>query len=366
MLNTKKIALLSFSALAISSFFFLNENHQPVTHLNEFSQTTKVTHLIKPTFAEKVSTKNALTTKPALITLKEETPRLSYIDNIKASSDKTSFQEALLKDHQLQSKYPDYNQRITSIELDPIERRYEIDERTTQNEAGDHQLTVWTDKKYYLHGDEVVIFASLEDLRGVRLNTEFLGQLIYNENQSLQQFKFHDADHDGVYEYRLTLEQNSDPSLLAGFYKILIINSTNEMVDAASFTLSQPDIQLTGEYRDLISPSGDLLIQAEMDVATKSRFYFQAALYSSTNDPIGTTQISGDLLPGRHWIDLAFDGLMISDAEEPGPYLLKSISLAKVAFPMQRAPLIYPEFYTQGYSVEQFRNTNYAAADASP
>jgi len=366
MLNKKKISLLCVSVLAITSVFLMNGNNESTTHSNELSQIAKVLPLIKPDFAEKVSIKNSLPPKPALITRKEATPPLSYIDTIKASSEKSSFQEALLKDHQLQSKYPDYNQGIASIEQDPIERRYELDERTTQNEAGDHQLTIWTDQKYYLHGDEVIVFASLEDLRGVRLNTEFLGQLVYNESQSLQQFKFHDADQDGIYEYRLTLDQDSDPVLLAGLYKVLIVNSTNEMVDAASFTLSQPEVQLTGEYRDLISPNGDLLIQAEVDVAAKNRFYFQAALYSSTNDPIGTTQISGDLLPGRHWIDLAFDGLMIRDAEEPGPYLLKSISLAKVAFPIQRAPLIYPEFYTQGYSVDQFRNTNYAAADALP
>ena len=55
---------------------------------------------------------------------------------------------------------------------------------------------------------------------------------------------------------------------------------------------------------------------------------------------------------------------MIRDAGEPGPFLLKTISLAKVALPIQRAPLIYPKFYTQDYSVDQFRNTNYAAMDA--
>jgi len=365
MLNKKTISLITLVVVSATLIFLIDGKNELFSiKSNELTQHSADKSQLKQTLARNTLNKSAQipvqTPKQAPMIPKAEASPLSYIDSIKADTEKTSFHEALLKDHQNQSKYPDYNQRIASIEQDPIERRYEIDERTTQNEEGDKQLTIWTDKKYYLHGDEVTVFAILEDARGVRLITDFFGQLIYNETQDLQHFKFYDSDQDGIYEYRLTLDQDSKPALLAGIYKILIINNTNEMIDAASFTLSQPEVQLTGEYRDAVSPEGDLLIQAEVEVTSKNRFYFQAALYSSTNDPIGSTQISGELSSGRHWVSLEFDGLMIRDAGEPGPYLLKSISLAKVAFPIQRAPLIYPEFYTQSYSVEQFRATNYA------
>jgi len=365
MLNKKTISLVALVIVSAAFIFLMNGTDGSFSMtLNELTQNSADKSQLKHTLARKTLNKGAQipvqTPKQAPIIPKADVSPLSYIDSIKANTEKTSFHEALLKDHQNQNKYPDYNQRIASIEQDPIERRYEIDERTTQNEEGDKQLTIWTDKKYYLHGDDVTVFAILEDASGVRMTTDFFGQLIYSETQDLQHFKFYDSDHDGIYEYQLTLDQDKNPALLAGIYKILIINNTNKMIDAASFTLSQPEAQLTGEYRDTVSAEGDLLIQAEVKVAAKNRFYFQAALYSSTNDPIGSTQISGELSPGRQWVSLEFDGLMIRDAGEPGPYLLKSISLAKVAFPIQRAPLIYPEFYTQGYSVDQFRTTNYA------
>jgi len=284
-------------------------------------------------------------------------PPLSYVDSIKEMKDKNSFHEALLKDTEQQKKYPPYNQRIPTIEQDPIERRYELDVRTVENESGEANLTLWTDKKYYLHGEDVLISAILQDAKGIRIPTRFMGQLIYNESQNLQQFEFLDLDLDGIYEYRFKLDPVNNQALLSGIYKILIVNNANEMVDGVTFILSQPELQLTGNYKDAVSSNGNLLIEAEVDVAAKHRFYFQAALYSSTNDPIGSTQFSGELPQGRHWVPLSFDGLMVRDAEEPGPYLLKSISLAKVVLPMQRAPIIYPEYYTQGYSLEQFRST---------
>jgi hypothetical protein len=285
----------------------------------------------------------------------------SYIQSLKAREDKNSYHEKLLKDHDRHNRYPEYNQRIVSLDTDPIERSYELDQRTAQSEDGEAQLTIWTDKKYYLHGDEVVIYAILEDVRGVPMQTKFVGQLIFDEQKNLQQFEFTDMDLDGVYEHRLTLEQEDKQLMPPGIYKVLIVNETNEMVNAVAFTLSQPELELTGNYQDTIDAQGSLMVQAEVEVTTKQRFYFQASLYSSTNDPIGVTQFSTELAPGRHWVPLSFDGLMIRDAGEPGPYLLKSISLAKVAFPIQKAPLIYPEFYTSGYTVDQFQGANYSA-----
>jgi len=282
----------------------------------------------------------------------------SYVDHLKASDDKNSFHEALLKDHDEQNRYQSFNQKIPTIEQDPTERRYELDVRTVESENGEAALTLWTDKKYYLHGDQVVIYVSLEDARGVPIRTEFAGQLLYNETENMQQFTFTDSNQDGIYEYQLTLGQSNGPSMSAGVYKVLVANQASDIVDAVTFILSQPDLALTGDFKDLIDTEKNLIIETQIEVAAEHRYYFQASLYSSTNDPIGVTQYSGELSPGLHWIPLEFDGLMIRDADEPGPYLLKSISMAKVTLPMQRAPLIFPEYYTKGYNVDQFGNTN--------
>jgi len=364
------MSLVVFSTLAVMFSFLISSGDSPIESSKESSKTALTppstqSPIIINAIAETNGLSSALLPQQKIKKAQKQAQSIprSYLDKIKANPEKNSFHEALIKDRQQQNKYPEYNQRIATIEQDPIERRYEIDERTTQNEEGDRQLTTWTNQKFYLHGDEVTVFAILEDSRGVRIKTDFIGQLIYDETQDLQHFSFTDTDQDGVYEYQFRLDNEAQKTLLAGVYKIMIINNTNEMVDAASFTLSQPEAVLTGEYRDSISSTGNLIIEAEIEVSKKNRFYLQASLYSSTNDPIGTTQISGELAAGRQWVSLEFDGMMIRDVAEPGPYLLKSISLAKVAMPIQRAPLIYPNFYTQDYSAEQFRSTNYALAD---
>lgn len=291
----------------------------------------------------------------------ENTTPLSPIDRIKAIQNKTALHQALLEDHKNFTRYPTYNQAIASATQDPTERRYDIDERSTRSKEGDSSLTIWSDKKYYLHGDQVQIFATLRDAEGTPMTSKFMGQLIYNERTSLQVIEFADEDKDGTYQHTLTLSQQE--AFPPGLYKVLIVNNTNEISDALTFTLSQPEITLTGNYRDSVSAGGELLIQAEVTVTAKNRFYFQASLYSANNDPIGATQHATELTQGKHWVPLTFDGKLIQDAGESGPFVLKSLSLAKVVLPIQRAPIMHPEFYTKDYSLEQFTQGTQAEKD---
>lgn len=287
------------------------------------------------------------------ITSNTDTVALSPIDRIKEIQNKTELHQMILQDHDSFTRYPAHNSRFTEIRQDPTEQRYELDERSTQSPDKGSTLTIWSDKKYYLQDDMVKLSAILQNANGERLATKFLGQLIYDERVNLEVLDFADDDGDGIYEHNLLLDSQRR-QLQPGLYKVLIINNTNDISDALTFTLSQPDIQLTGNYTDSISTDGKLIINTQVEVLAKNRFYVQASLYSSTNDPIGATQQALELAPGMHWIPLDFDGALITDSEAPGPYLLKSISLAKVVLPMQRAPIVYPEFFTKGYSISDF------------
>jgi hypothetical protein len=82
----------------------------------------------------------------------------------------------------------------------------------------------------------------------------------------------------------------------------------------------------------------------------------QGSLYSETQVAIGVAQLSTQLTPGLHWLTLSFSGLMIKDAQENGPYVLKHVSLAKVTIPMMRTPLIEPAFSTNSYRLDEFGN----------
>ncbi len=310
------------------------------------------------------SQREAITQTPANTDLSDRgsSEATSYADpiaRIKAIQEKTELHRALLQDHDQFTRYPGHNHLISSAAQDPTLKRYEIDERSTLSEDKRHALNIWSDQKYYLQGDTAHIFASLSDANGQKLATRFAGQLVYNETQSLTMLEFSDADNDGVYQSSFAFETD-DKRFTPGVYKVLIANTETELADAVAFILSEPAVKLTGEYRDQLDKNGDLVIEMQVEVKETNRFYFQGSLYSSTNDAIGTTQYASQLQAGMHWIPLSFHGLLIRDRGEPGPYILKNVSLAKVAMPIQRAPLAMPNYSTEGYTLDQFNQLTYA------
>ena len=299
-----------------------------------------------------------IATKTEASELRQDSEYPSPIERIQAIQHKNELHQSILSDHEQFSRYAEYNQAFGEADQDPVVKRYEIEERTTQSQEDDTSLTIWTDKKYYLPGDQATIFASLRSAEGQALPADFIGQLIFNEKVNLQTLQFSDQNQDGVYENTLSLSSTAEQALGAGLYKVLIVNNTNKLSDAVTFILSEPEIKLTGDFKDSLTSKGELLIQAEVMVSTKNRFYFQASLYSTNQLPIGATQQALELASGTHWVNLIFDGRMIRDSGESGPFLLKNISLAKVTVPMQRAPLDSAEYFTQDYALNQFNSSN--------
>jgi len=281
------------------------------------------------------------------------------IERIRAIKEKNALQKTLLEDHDNYSRYPSNNVSIKEDEQDPLIKRYEIDERVTISEDKAAALTIWSDKKFYQRGDQVTLFAMLKDVNGVPLPSQFSAQLIYSEKESIQQFDLSDEDKDGIHQVSFIADQVNEKILAAGAYKLLVVNTYDQVADAAVFILSDPTASLTGNYRDSVTKEGNLKIEAEIEVSANDRFYFQASLYTELGEPIGVTQFTTSLDKGRHWVPLEFYGLMLHDAQVDGPYLLKNLALARVTMPMQRAPLTHPEYFTQAYQRTQFSSVRH-------
>lgn len=279
---------------------------------------------------------------------------LSPIDRIRAIQDKTALHQSLLKDHAEHHRYPAHNRRFNSTAADPVLRHYGMDQRVTMSDDGQYALSVASDQKYYLPSQEVTLLARLQDAHGKALAGNFAGQLIHNEHRNLGFLSFEDADQDGRYESRFSLARFEGQALPPGLYKVLIVEQNSDLVDAVAFVVSEPVIQATGEFRDALTPQGHLRIEVEVHVQARHRFYAQASLYGQADTPIGTTQFSDTLAPGKHWIPLDFYGLMVRDSGESGPYYLKHLSLAKVGVPMERMPLHTLAYQTQSYGLDQF------------
>lgn len=294
-----------------------------------------------------------------------EPPALTGIDRLKAMVSKTELQAAVLHDHDQYQRYPPENYRIESPHQDPITQRYAIDQRTTMTEDHSLGITVWTDQKFYLAGDTIEIYALIENAKGEKLASSLITSVVFQQKEISKKLEF-TRQQDATYKASIELTSESENPLAQsmmnqpGIYKVLIASPQHELQDAVTFTLSQPDIVLTGNYKDRITSQGDLIIEAEVETFSSQRFYIQASLYSSTQLPVGSSQFSQTLNQGTHWIPLTFAGRLMHDSEESGPYILKQVSLAKVSMPMQRAPAVMPEYQTEAYALSEFSEQTYA------
>ncbi|GAA3919073.1 hypothetical protein [Litoribacillus peritrichatus] len=295
-------------------------------------------------------------TLKSAVKLQAKTPQ-HPIERLRFQAQKTQLQQALIEDFDNYKRYPPENRRFVSEAQDPLTQRYSIDERTTLNEEQSLGLTLWSNKKYYLQDDEVSIHAFIQDVDGNKLASDFSTEVIFN-HKNIGQIALVDNEGDRHYTALIDLANSSLDISEPGIYKVLIHSKEHSITDAITFTVSKPDIQLTGSFRDKLTSDGNLVIEAEVDVEQSSRFYIQGSLYSSTNIAVGTTQVSQSFDKGRHWVELNFSGLMIQDAKENGPFVLKKLSLAKASMPMQRAPLEKPEYMTDAYTLDEFAVEN--------
>lgn len=281
------------------------------------------------------------------------------IARIRAIQEKTALHQSILADHEQHTRYPSHNRRFESAKADPTVAHYGVDERVTLSEDKKHALKVYSDQKYYLPSQNVKVSAQLMDAYGNALPAQLQAQLIYNEEVNLGYLDFEDPQ--GVYAYTATLSlaDFKQKALPPGLYKILIVENSSELLDAVAFVVSEPVIETTGAFRESLTSEGDLRIEVEVEVRAAHRYYAQASLYSFSDAPIGTTQFSQPLQPGRHWLPLDFHGRLIHDNQEPGPYRLKHLSLAKVGIPMERIPLISPEFETASYALQELNDARH-------
>ncbi len=348
-------------ALALLAFF------------NEPEQLTPLAQAMPNTIAEDKDktakpTQEQISLAPATIQPNKQRPKvvgaeqpqtapLSPIQQIRAIKNKTALHEAVLNDHETFNRYPSDNVRFEGLERDPVSMVYQTHERTTESNDGTASITAWTDKKYLLQGESVQLSARVDDAESSGIKNKMISAIYVNETLSLGTFELADQAGDGTHTLILSAEQTQDwPQ---GIYKALIASDHKKLSEAVSFVISPPVIELTGEYREGITADGNLLFEIQVSASEPARYYIRASLYTSSNTPVGSAQFSENLSTGEHWIPLTYFGLMIRDSNEPGPYLIQTVELAKAGVPMLRMPPANANMYTQSYSLDEFNSQTY-------
>ena len=341
---------------------YLSEKNASQASLNKLPDTTQ--NQLAPNLTDASTTHAANHTQPLdpETVAHDEAP----YQRIQRLTNPSDFQQAMAAEQANYHRYPPNVRPLSNDQPDPVVQGYAIDERTTLSDDKRTALTLWTNQKVYGFDDSVEIHAQLveysrsdNDIQpgSQFLKGEFRAQLL-KQNKVIHEFTFASAN-TGQIAHTLSLGHALPASASTGIYKILVSEQQTGLTDAITFTLSNPGIELTGNFRDGINEQGDLQLDVEVNIALGGRYYAQASLYSQDDNAMGVTQFSGQLDAGLQWISLTFAGLLFHDLQQDGPYVLKQVSLAKVAMPLERTSLLTPNFETQVYRYDAFSKREY-------
>lgn len=171
---------------------------------------------------------------------------------------------------------------------------------------------------------------------------------------------------DGVYTVAFRMPETATPAVgRAENIAVMVTARAGEAEYKAigGFLYSHPAARLTGAFRDALE-AGNLVIRAQAEVKAKGRFHLSGTLYSLRGEPVATAQTAVELAPGRHWIDLTFYGLALSERGVSGPYSLGSVTLATTgALPNALGPVLESAHLTGPYFVRDFHSREFARPD---
>jgi hypothetical protein len=122
-----------------------------------------------------------------------------------------------------------------------------------------------------------------------------------------------------------------------------------------AFRVGTPGAKLTGKYSDFIE-NGHLIVEAMVHVDKPGRYHLQGGLVGPAGEKVAWAQ-SATMVDktGDVPLRLKFFGLAFVQADVPGPYTLKFVSVAEtLTRPVVQGPVIEDAYVTSAYTLSVF------------
>jgi hypothetical protein len=277
------------------------------------------------------------------------------------------------QDYRDRAQYPRWSQPLAPGE-DPILRDREVSPVSARGPRDDGAvLTVLPDQIAFEAPDAILLYAYLT-ANGERIGARSIGGEIVTESLTpLVPLTFGDAGTDGdaiagdhiytaLYQPAAGQMSGLSESFLA---RVTAFSEEGEEIRAGtSFQYSNPDAQLTGNYRDRLE-DGSLVIEAEVEVRNPGRFHLEGTLYDgAAANPLAWSQDAAELTPGRQWLRLSFFGRILHERGVDGPYLLRFLALSTATtMPNAKNRLVENAFVTGHYAAAQFSDAPFNDPD---
>ncbi len=272
------------------------------------------------------------------------------------------------RDYREQSRYPNDSWPLKPGQVDPVKDERTANPVSVRSEG--IELRVWPAVVGFEAPEPVDLFAALSTGLAPLEARQITGEVVGPSGEVIGQFDYLDdgqgADEkagDGTYSARLNWIPAPE---LAEIYLVRVQARTPEgkpLHASGGFLYGRPWAHLTGQYRDSLR-DGNVVVAAEVEVTRSGRFHLSGTLYSGEKQPLGVAQNAAHLEPGRHWLELAFFGLMFHDRGSAGPYRLGSAVLTTVsALPGAPSRLAQDVHVTKPYALSSLRSTPFDRAD---
>lgn len=268
------------------------------------------------------------------------------------------------KDYREAARYPASSHALKKGDADPV-RSKRLPTRQTRRgpDEAEPALSVWSAKVSFEKGQPVDLYATLDN-RGKAVAPADLAGEIVDENGAIVALVAYRDDGQGpdqkagdrVYSARWKPEGLEAPQAASYMVRAKARLMNGDLRQAAGgFLYSDPSAHLTGRYRDSLR-DGNLVISAEVDVTETGRFHLAGTLYAASGEPVGFAQNALNLEPGKHWIELAYYGLMFHERQAAGPYKLGALALSTTTrMPNALNDLVEDAYVTRPYRVQQMR-----------
>jgi hypothetical protein len=125
---------------------------------------------------------------------------------------------------------------------------------------------------------------------------------------------------------------------------------------------SREPARYSGVFSEKLTPQG-LEITAQVEVFQGGLYFLQGLLFDAKNNPIGFSIARPTWEPGKHGATFSFFGLLFHEAQAEGPYVLRTLTGARLPadgepFKVEMPP--FPgEYRTRAYKLSEFSGSEY-------
>lgn len=273
---------------------------------------------------------------------------------------------AAAADYREAARFPASSRPVAPGRPDPVRAERTAAPHSLAGPGGEPpRLSVWASEVGFVAPEAVILHARLEGPAPAVVTGEVrsaagavVGTVAYADDGVAPDERAGDGIHTAAFE----LDEGAVPELAEAFeVEVLATLPDGDFRKASSgFLYSSPWAHLTGMFRDEVR-DGDLVIRAEVEVERQGRFHLQGTIETPAGQPVGWAQAAVELPPGRHWVDLAYYGLMLSERGAAGPFRLGSVTLATTgAMPNALGRVWVDAHLTRAYPVARFTARPYA------